>query len=335
MRILALILFLALISCEERRSLELDSFEKEPVVYGIISTDNGWEVQLSYTKSIFDDSNFEMEKDAIVSIKDVTSGESYDLDYKRSQVYANDNMPEEGHNYELEIRIPHEPIINAQTYIPDVLDVDVNQIIYTDEAGFPAMELDIELQDNPEEENFYIWELVPATQRNTSVDPIQLNSDPIQTIADENLNAEEVQRGDLTSERPITKAENIFNIVSTEESVLSELTDKVISRPLFFSEADVDQGKITNTLVIDHNLLEASEVIIDDESTNILDNGPRFRLNVMAVSSDLFEFLQSWEKYKASDQYSSSISDPAILYSNIENGRGIFGGYVIKSFTIY
>lgn len=337
MRILAasILCFIFLASCEDRRSLQIDDFEKEVVLNSIISTDNQWEISLNYTNSIFDNTEFEIINEAEVFILDLETQEKFYLDFSRAQTYKNEAYPEEGHHYQVCAKVGENPIIKSTSYIPNVLDVNVNQTSFTDENGQAQLEIDIELNDNPLEDNYYMLELLPANNPESNIDPTSNNFQ--NQINDNSTSKGDVQ---INGDRPVVKDENVINIVSNKESI-SKIKDKALSSPVFLTEADVYEGKISNTLILTPEVLTSNQTIEGPigtpENTNTTTTKPRpkFQLNVMAVSSELYNFLQSYENYKNSSFQNSSVSDPESIYSNIINGRGVFGGYIVKTYTIY
>ncbi len=343
MKKLALIsLVLAFLSCEDARVFELESFEKEMVLNAIISTDSTWDVSLSYTQSIFDEQDFELVDDAEVRVLNLTNGQSFFLDKRRTGNYARELSPVEGHEYQLSVNVPGREELMAQTYVPSVLEVNVFSNLVENVDGSSNIEINIEIEDNPQEENYYVWELLPISSGVAD----NVNAAPIST-RDETNDSSDVTNGDgnigqgngdgntnpkfeneLTSDKIYS-----FNLGENEES---EYQQKELSAPAFLSEADVRAGKIANKLILDSSLIseiDSEYEVIDSEE--IESRQPLFELNIMAVSSDLYEYLRSYEDYKQREIKNTSFSDPVIIHSNIDNGLGIFGGFNLKTFYIY
>lgn len=356
MRLIFFILTLVfLVSCENTRTFDLQDFEKEVVLNGIISTDSIWNIQLSYTKSIFDDSEFDIIDEAEVKIVDLTNGQSFFLDPKITGKYSRQLHPVEGHDYVITASLPGREEIRAMTYVPSVLEVEVFSNLVTSTDGQQDIAINIQINDNPAEENFYVWELIPVNhedfRKNNSVF-VATQTEPVRPI-DDNVNGEDPGSDDSNSQgNPGDEngsgvpagyedlgdySGEVFNFeLNTGESIETGENQKEFNAPTFFSENDVRGGKIYNRLILDSALI--SEIDSDyeiKESGEIEDEIPLFELKVMAVSSDLFEYLKTYEDYKRSEIKNTSISDPIMIHSNIENGLGIFGGYNLKSFYIY
>ena len=338
-----IVLVLAFISCEERRSFEADDFQKQMVLNAIISTDLSWDVSLSYTKSIFDESDFSLIENAEVKVLDLDNGQSFYLDRKKTGNYFRELHPVEGHEYLIKVVVPGEDELKAMTYVPSVLEVDVESKLVPDEQGNENIEIDIEISDNPNEENFYVWELVAVDPQNFEEDqnnPIassEVKSDIITNSSSENLEPSEGSE-DPESEGSLSKddlsSDDIYNFNRIDEDDV--LNKRDFNVPSFLTESDVRSGKIANKLIFDSSFISDinSNYSVSDPDSNDL-GIPLFELKVMAVSSDLYEYLRTYEDYKQNDIKNTSISDPVVIHSNIENGLGIFGGYNLKSFYIY
>jgi len=329
-------------SCEDRRSFEISDFQEDIVLNAIISTDLSWEVSLSYTKSIFDEADFTIIDDAEVRILNLSNGQSFFLDKKKSGNYCRELHPVEGHEYSIEVKIPEKEELRAITYVPSVLDVNVVSNLVEDEQGVEKIEINIEITDNPEEENYYVWELLqidPQSFNEKEGNAVSTNSVGIEVIDPglEDLNEEDGSSDDepqLPDQKEVISPENIYSFNRVEDA--SNYQEKDFNVPSFFTDSKVASGKISNKLIFDRSFISEinSDYIFGDPGSNeqII---PLFELKVMAVSSDLYQYLRSYEFYKQNEIKNTSISDPVIIHSNIENGLGIFGGYNLKSFYIY
>ena len=330
---------LILWSCEDRRNFDVDNFEKEVVLNSIISTDSSWNVQLSYTKSIFDQEDFSIIDEADVRVLNLTNGQSFYLDKKQTGLYARELNPVEGHEYALSINIPGYDEIHARTYVPSVLEVDVVSNFIRDNDGKENIEIDLEITDNPNEENYYVWELLEVDLNRFSANAS--SSSPVSTIIEEeaSVDAQDDSEDVPNDGNPdsatnaLLSPNNIFSFL-TEDDSDNRYQKKDYNSLSFLSESDVRAGKIANRLILDGKIL-TNHTDEGEEANSNLNKTPLFELKVMAVSSDLYEYLKSYELYRNNVIKNTSISDPVIIYSNIENGLGIFGGYNLKSFYIF
>lgn len=345
-KLLAISACLILLSaCEDRRTFEPRDFERGIVVNAIVSPDTDWATQISYTKSIFDPSDFSIVEDAKVRIADLTSGQSFFLELKEDGHYRRSLKPASGHEYLVSVKIDGEEEIRAYSYIPSVPEVNVNTVV-KGEVGEQSIEIDIEITDNPEEENYYVWELLEVSEDhylsqgngnsipNEQEDPGKENDEGQHSDGGSGDPEDPIQQEYESEPDDSLEPESIYSFDNLEAE--GEYQKKEINTPSFLSDSDVKSGKIANRLILDASFISKFETAIgrndeNPDNTNI----PLFELKVMAVSPDLFEYLKSYESYKQSEIKNTSISDPVLVHSNIENGLGIFGGFSMKSFYIY
>lgn len=343
MRTLSLFLIsvLTFMSCEDRRAFEIDSHVPQVVLNSIISTDSIWSVTLNYTKSITDKGNFRKISDASVKVINLTNGQSFFLEEKANGDYCRELNPVEGHEYELSIDIPNEDIVRASTYVPSVLDVEVLSQAQIDENGDPSLEIDIAIIDNPEEENFYVWDLRPYQAEESNELPVINPSSEIPSVITKDKSERDNQIDDPFLNLPEIKQENKYQFVKGNGTSLNETTKtRSFNSSTYLSDKNAIKGKIHNRLYLNKDILEdidvSEEVIVVGSGTEgLAGKKPIFQLNVRAVSSELFEYLQTYESYRQNNVVNTSIVAPSEVFSNIENGTGIFGGYNLKTFNIY
>ncbi len=294
-RLVFISLIILFFSCEENVTIRGTNSQNQVVINSIISKDSTWNVNLSYSKSIFDDSPFEYLDHASAKITNLTSGQTFFLKNKGKGQFQRALHPNEGHSYHLEVTTIDGQIVQATTYVPSVLKVDVGKTDGLDEVGKQTLEIDIQIEDNITEENFYVWELV-------------------ENVYEESTN-DDTENSNIAFTLPL--------VPKKEDSRL-----KTLSSLLFISDNDFNGDTYSTKLTLGNDVLIENPTSIDPVEQ------PRFSLRIMAVSKDLFEYLRSYELYKQTDIKVTSIVQPVEVYSNIENGLGIFGGYNLKEFPI-
>jgi hypothetical protein len=347
----AIFALLVLIACEDVRQVSSDNFRNEVVLNSIISPDSSWNVHLSYTKSIFDEADFSYINDASVRVLSLTSGQSFFLDNTGGGHYYRDSRPAEGHEYKLEVQLPDREDVLAFSYVPEVIDVAVGSRIVANGEGDTKLEINLEITDNPDEENYYVWELLEVDPVNYALEHERTETSDALPDNDDDASDSTSSSGDISNESgggtqvggyqsddqiPTEfKTEHIFSFNSVEQQ--SKYQRKELNDLSFLSEADVKAGKIANKLILDSSFISEidSDYVFEEQSDDQLGRKPIFELKVMVVSSELFEYLKTYEEYRQNEIKNTSISEPVKVYSNIENGLGIFGGYSLKRFYIY
>jgi|GEM_PF-678481 len=339
-----LISILTLQSCEDRRAFEVSNHTPEVVLNSIISTDSIWSVSLNYTKAITDKGDFQKIENASVKVLNLTSGQSFFLDEKQKGSYCRELNPVEGHEYELEVLIEGNDIVRASTYVPSVLDVEVLSKAQVDSEGQPTLEIDIAISDNPYEENFYVWDLRPysTVQEEKDLPLINPSSEIPSVFTKDKIGFnEDVTSEDLLSDRPEFNQDVIYKFTREPQfGIDDELKTRSFNSSTYLSDKNTVKGKIYNRLLLGSDILADIEIrddiiISSGGAEVVVDKKPIFQLNVRAVSSELYEYLQTYETYRQNNAKNTSILAPSEIYSNIENGDGIFGGYNLKTFNIY
>ena len=153
---------------------------------------------------------------------------------------------------------------------------------------------------------------------------------------------------DATNQLAIAAQEGdvIYNTTTSRLQMYQGATWKDVNGNV---DATAGTSNFNNVVVAGNLTVTGTTTNIETTNTNITDNvivatqgsqalngkKPIFQLNVRAVSSELYEYLQTYETYRQSNIKNTSVVSPSEIYSNIENGTGIFGGYNLKTFNIY
>ncbi|MDF1573065.1 MAG: DUF4249 domain-containing protein [Bacteroidales bacterium] len=251
-------------------------------------------VKVFNTNSINDSLDYVDLKDATVSITR-GDGESYELTFDPViNAFISGTMALAGWNYELEVRIS-DVVYTAATSIPS--KGEIYQASYTygkhkDEYGMDLTHCEITLLDDSLKENYY--QLFLINYENSP--PAILN---------------------------FYGYKNISNPVLVTEALLEYEPEFFL-----FSDANSEQGMI--------------KIEFNNISFSIFNGKPgKTQIVVRSVSKEYYKFLRSWivHSYKQNNgQHVNVIDDldpyriffqgqPVELYSNIENGVGVFGAY--------
>lgn len=304
------------VSCTQQVELPEFEFEREVVVNSIISTQDIWRLDLSYTKSRTDARPIQKINEANVKVRNLSNGQIFDLDFKKAGEYVYHLNPLEGHIYEIEVTTQDYEKVNASTYVPRVLDVEAEFVKLQNGKDERYREINIKIEDDPETEDFYIWEIVEMNQ--TSV----IGETTISTV-------------DTTGTEPGEPGPNFEDITPDfeffDQQPGKDQISKNLNEPEFIKDSEFD-GTFNTRITIEKEFLYGKPGSTTATTANF--DTPKYKLVVMAVSEDLYYRVLSLQKIGNSSQGSTSQDSKSFLYSNIENGRGIFGGYNLKEFPI-
>jgi len=291
-----IMLFIPLImACEKIIDIDIPDSERKIVLNGLINPDSLIEVNISRSMSILEDNIFLFLEDASVSLYE-DNVEIGSLQYMGFGDYKLlDFYPAFGSSYRLEVESSGLKSVSAQTELPAPVpfsEIDTSSI--ENNWGESALKLSFSLQD-PQEENFYALSL-NATHK-------------------------------------------VFDFETFE------LLDSLTTYQLYFELSTSGQGNVQDLLVEDNaTVYFNSKVFIADH----LFNGKEFNIdllvekyffmdadtvwidvNVEHVPKAYYLYAASINKYDRT--HDNPFSEPVSVYSNVENGLGIFTGYSTSS----
>ena len=343
MRLFLIIIgFLLFVSCESEIDYDHSDFEKSIVVNSLLSTENNLGVQLSWSKSIFDNSDFMQIDSADVVMQNLENGRIYRLDQNEEGIYTSNIIPEEGFSYGLAVDVTGHERVTAMTQIPHNLDAEVFVERLGTEDNFEGFEIAIEIEDDPSEDNFYIYEVVKKTVACDSK-PETNNPEEQETKPEEE--GEETEEGEEEEQEPEVDVEPTNEIINASSiqgyTNETQFNSKNLNETSFISDRDdnFSDNKFTASIS-----LSREEIENDNENKNIssiLSSGEecegeriQYAVKIMTVSPDLFDYLKSVDLSTQQQRPNTSASVPVNIESNIINGLGIFGGINVQIFPI-
>jgi hypothetical protein len=293
----ALLIFF--LSCEREISLEIEGFEPKIVVNGILEAGKAFNVHVCSSKNILSQSeNINLDK-AIVKIY-----EGSDFFFLSSTGEGNFSHPSKrvmhGANYHIEVSYPGFKTVKSNATIPGTLDAEVSYSETFDYKGKLALRVDFKIKDNPDEDNYYIYEILNLYP-NAPTDP---NSIPF-------------------LDSPIK------SWLSSLDGNIGYIDDVSEKQSKLFITDNTFRGSILNTSLVSFVEIQEQgsnnpiDVILDYYTPDFTDS----KLKVTAASKELYEYYKSVELFIQKKALNSSISTPITPFTNIENGLGIFAGF--------
>jgi len=165
--------------------------------------------------------------------------------------------------------------------------------------GQAVYKIDLEITDLPSQENFYVWEVLEDLDSEQSIK--LFSGDDISSIEDA------IDQNAPVTFNPKIKGDFVFVQGGESEDTSSD----------FFN---------TSLFAVAANGLDSEG---NPNPGSISDQ--KIKLKVRAVSKDLFMHLKSLEELSS---INSSNNQPGSIYSNIQNGYGIFGAFNEETITI-
>ncbi len=307
-RYIVLILsFLFTTSCEKTLELEYPEFTPNLVILSTPSPDLSWKVNVSYSKNVLESNVTRYEKNAKVYIKNIFTQSTIQLFYASEGDYVLFNeFPESGQTYELRVEVDDYEVVTARTYIPMPVDAKVTESKKVVYDGNQAIQVDFEINDNDDHDNFYIYEILSLDSKvPDSSNLLEYINSPIKrwlSTIDGNTGYLE---GNSGKQSKLFVSDNNFKGAVLNTSLVS------------FLELDRDS----------RDLPELVEELPEPDLKNS-------KLKLSSVSQDMYKYQRTRELILLQNTINSSLSTPSETYSNINNGLGIFAGFSKQVFDL-
>lgn len=311
MKVQLILLTIILLSCTKEVSYNIPTSESVIIINGIFSSDTVLELAISENSTLEPISNAKV------------------LLYQNAQERDTLSLSDKGHytlpkhllshnqSYTIEVSTDAYGLTSASSEIPS--PVLLTSVTQTDSTGFtvdnqsPLANIEITFDDSPDVNNFYeisVVRLIDSTD--LTIDSTLLNY------------------GFITHKQ---YAENILTLFSSDPAILEQgFSAKAkafqLNQDQIFFNDDTFQGK-TKTISFDY--------IPYYEMSSLYAKRRTFRIEFRAISKEYYNYVKSWriskqlsnqtDLWRSSDSYIQ-------LYSNINNGFGIFAGYTSSSYTL-
>lgn len=208
--------------------------------------------------------------------------------------YVSSIFPQTGNEYRLEVSAPNYPSINCSNIVPERVIIDTASVINyigTDANGAPMAEITLSFSDNENEVNYYE---ISATSPGTLTGYFRLSAN------DDAITSESYYPSVLMFDRknPAFLPFKDIKFNGTQKEL------KIIYTPpysLYVSENN-------ETRFIDSHLIE---------------------INLYSVSEDYYKYRATYLQHinNQNGDVLFGMNEPINVYSNIENGYGIFAAY--------
>jgi hypothetical protein len=295
-----LVLILSLTACTEKIELPVPQAEPIPVLNSLIQPDSLITVYLSLSTPVLSDSDTETIQEATVKL--FINGEySETLIQISPGVFQTNQTAEIGKEYMLRAEIPAFETLKAITQIPAPTEITdgtfENNAVYAQSLKDMADKAIISFYDHRETRNYYQVAFYRSTFALDSV-----TGNPTDSIVDIDLHYY------LYSEDPVIQNEGDIEFYNFPDNIKS----------LVFSDV----------LLSEHNTVTfITELAGDFINTE-------YRVLLRAITEDYYLFEKSRIRQRANLEilnYNPAnfflVNNPVDLYSNVENGLGIFAGY--------
>tara|TARA_Y100000385_G_scaffold243928_1_gene261692 strand:+ start:1042 stop:1959 length:918 start_codon:yes stop_codon:yes gene_type:complete len=298
-----IIISLIYVSCEKIIPFEGDITIPKLVINSIFESDSSFKVHVSSSRSVIDTASFKNINDAVVSIKNENGNIIETLSHSQNGFYVGQKKPVENQIYNLEVDHLNYTNISASDSLPIPISINyLDTITVIEPNNENRLQINLNFTDPANSQNFYLVEtyVVRASLL------ITINQDTLEYELD----------------------------TIRQRMILSD----VVFQNNGFKSRD-EQGLFTDLLFNgqDKNL----EIKIPPLKKDYVfeENGKFYSEKTLSLALYLHNISKSYYYYRTSlelyvDASRNPFSQPVQVFSNINNGFGIFAGAQISYFAL-
>ena len=290
---------LAYISCEKVIPFDGDVNTPKLVINSVFESDSTFKVHVSSSRSVIDTASFNNIDDAIVSIKDDNENIIETLNHIENGFYKGQTFPQENQTYILEVNHPDYADITASDSLPSPItinSVDTSTII--DPINGNRLQISMNFDDPENTQNYYLIETYSVNEYLV------------------------IKNSDTTE----------YELDTTKQFMV--LTDEVFQNG---GSPWREQGLFNDLLFNGQN--KTLELEIPNDSWSGSEDGYDWSYQTLTLRLYLHNITLSYYYYRTSLELFQNASgnpfaQPVQVYSNIENGFGVFAGSQISFFDL-
>ena len=290
---------LVYISCEKVIPFDGDVNTPKLVINSVFESDSTFKVHVSSSRSVIDTASFNNIDDAIVSIKDGNENIIETLNHIENGFYKGQTFPQENQTYILEVNHPNYADITALDSLPSPItinSVDTSTII--DPINGNRLHISMNFDDPENTQNYYLIETYSVNEYLV------------------------IKNSDTTE----------YELDTTKQFMV--LTDEVFQNG---GSPWREQGLFNDLLFNGQN--KTLELEIPNDSWSGSEDGYDWSYQTLTLRLYLHNITLSYYYYRTSLELFQNASgnpfaQPVQVYSNIENGFGVFAGSQISFFDL-
>ena len=297
-KLIYVICFVAFISCEKVIPFDEEIVEPKMVINGVFHSDTTWRIHISSSRSVIDSNSYKNITNASAFILDNNENLIEELMHDTNGFYIGSTTPQENVNYHLHVDHPTLENTRSQNLIPSLININGIDTTTTYSNGEKYLDLSINFEDPGNISNYYLVEtyLVREILEIKNGDTLEYEIDTSKAFM--LLTDEVFQDGDSPWE---------------DQGLFNDILFNGQTKSLEISLPNWDNyGNEAGYIWSDRNI------------------GLRFYLH--NISQDYYYYRRSLELYEQTSN--NPFAQPVQVFSNIQNGFGIFAGTQVKYFDI-
>jgi len=294
-----LLIFSALTLSNCTKEIEFDAQDIAPriVVNSLFTNDSIWAAHISRSVGVLETTSYTTIDDANVNIFDANANLVTTLTHQGNGLYTSPTglTPQANQSYTIEASASGYESVNASNSIPSAVPIyQLDTVTSTNSDGETILEATITFQDPPNISNYYMLEVYVT---GTWINEWEQDTIEIREplqISCDDINVETVNR---------------FNFGGFENTYLY----------LMLKDQNFDGENYSLTFSV-INYAELKDLDLFGE------------IRLVNTSEEYFNYLKSFNMYQQT--INNPFATPVQVYSNINNGMGIFAGGTLTSWTV-
>ena len=296
---LIIIVAFTYISCEKVIPFEGDVNIPKLVINSIFESDSTFKVHVSSSRSVIDTSPFQNIGNAEVSIRDENGNIIENLNHVDNGFYVGQTYPQENKTYTLQVNHSNFANITSSDSLPSPITINsVDTSTIADPINGDRLQITLDFDDPESSQNYYLIETYSVNEYLV------------------------IKNSDTTE----------YELDTTKQYMI--LTDEVFQNG---GSPWREQGIFNDILFNGQN--KALELEIPYDNWTGIESGYEWSYKTLGVRVYLHNISKSYYYYRTSLELYQSASgnpfaQPVQVYSNIENGFGVFAGSQINYFDL-
>ena len=294
-----LLIFSALTLSNCTKEIEFDAQDIAPriVVNSLFTNDSIWAAHISRSVGVLETTSYTTIDDANVNIFDANANLVTTLTHQGNGLYTSPTglTPQANQSYTIEASASGYESVNASNSIPSAVPIyQLDTVTSTNSDGETILEATITFQDPPNISNYYMLEVYVTGTWINEGEQDTIEIREPLQISCDDINVETVNR---------------FNFGGFENTYLY----------LMLKDQNFDGENYSLTFSV-INYAELKDLDLFGE------------IRLVNTSEEYFNYLKSFNMYQRT--INNPFATPVQVYSNVNNGMGIFAGGTLTSWTV-
>ena len=294
-----LLIFSALTLSNCTKEIEFDAQDIAPriVVNSLFTNDSIWAAHISRSVGVLETTSYTTINDANVNIFDANANLVTTLTHQGNGLYTSPTglTPQANQSYTIEASASGYESVNASNSIPSAVPIyQLDTVTSTNSDGETILEATITFQDPPNISNYYMLEVYVTGTWINEGEQDTIEIREPLQISCDDINVETVNR---------------FNFGGFENTYLYLMVKD--------QNFDGENYSLTFSVI---NYAELKDMDLFGE------------IRLVNTSEEYFNYLKSFNMYQRT--INNPFATPVQVYSNVNNGMGIFAGGTLTSWTV-